>query len=79
MGVERKDNVVDLFSSLPLASRRKVGFAPPTQNQPLPRPDGTDEVANRAITNGRPWIIFAAFMISSLLLASVVVLVATHW
>jgi hypothetical protein len=78
MGVERKDNVVDLYSSLPRASQRK-GFAPRPRSQPLPRPDGTDEAANRTITNGRRWMIFAGFIILRLLLASVAVLFATHW
>src|SRR3954454_1850601 len=79
MGVERKDNVVDLYSSLPRASQGKAGFAPRPRSQPLPRPDGTDEAANRATTNGRRWMIFAGLIILCLLLASVAVLFATHW
>jgi hypothetical protein len=78
-GVAANNNVGDLASSLPSEATAKGEVAPPQPSQPLPRPGGTDEARNRAMTIGRGWTIFVGIIISLLLLASVVVLFATHW
>ncbi|PYK10727.1 MAG: hypothetical protein DME65_08985 [Verrucomicrobia bacterium] len=79
MGAAANNNVGDLLSSLPSRAAAKDELAPPRPSQPLPRPDGTDDAPYRVMTNRRGWMIFSGIIIAWLLLASVVVLFATHW
>jgi hypothetical protein len=78
MGVAANNNVGDLLSSVASGAAAKGGVAP-VRPQPSPRPGGTDEVPDRAMTNGRGWMILSGIIFSLLLLAGVVVLFATHW
>ena len=88
MAMEGKRKVGDLSSS-PSGAGAVSGDAPPrmqadatvsrpaTEAKTIELPDRVDTVA--AMTNARGWGIFAGFIISYLLLASVVVFFATHW
>jgi len=87
--VEGKGKVGDLSSSPPSGAAAKgavSGDAPPRMqaNATVSRPAAVakrielaDQVA--PMTNARGWKIFAGFIISYLLVASAVVLFATHW
>ena len=89
MAMEGKRKVGDLSSSLPSGAGAVSGDAPPrmqadatvsrpaTEAKTIELPDRVDTVA--AMTNARGWGIFAGFIISYLLLASVVVFFATNW
>ena len=89
VAMEGKRKVGDLSSSLPSGAGAVSGDAPPrmqadatmsrpaTEAKTIELPDRVDTVA--AMTNARGWGIFAGFIISYLLLASVVVFFATHW
>jgi hypothetical protein len=89
VAMEGKRKVGDLSSSLPSGAGAVSDDAPPrmqadatvsrpaTEAKTIELPDRVDTVA--AMTNARGWGIFAGFIISYLLLASVVVFFATHW
>src|SRR5215468_8497741 len=92
MGNEAKGKVGDLSSTIgtgPVASPRPSNpvVKPPTAPHVTLAPkEGTqaDATVSRpatvlAMTNARGWMIFAGFIISWLLLASVVVIFAKHW
>jgi hypothetical protein len=91
MAVEGKSKVGDLSSSLPSRAAAKGAVsrdAPPRMqaDTTVSRPAAAKrlELADRvdavpAMTTARGWGIFAVFIICWLLLASVVILFATHW
>jgi hypothetical protein len=87
MAVEGKGKVADLSSSRPSGAAGKGAVAPPSigkqADATVSRPAAAKrlELADRvpAMMNARGWGIFAGLILSWLLLASVVVLFATHW